>query len=375
MAETSEERAARGAAPGKGPPPFGVHDLLPDIILPDDEGKVAALSREMAGKKLLLLICPALSLPAAAERLAEFAAARPELEPFVHVFCITRAPPEANRAALAGAPLPFLVLSDVDGQVARGLAVAHNLETAAEGTGALTAVLADENRRILAIQRDIAGPGAPARVLERLRALPVPAPRSLGGFAPVLYVPDVIEPGLRRALIGAFEAANPGHGSIYSGANTSGEHVIDPEVKMRRDLYIRDPALLDALRLRFVRRMKPEVEKAFTREVVGVDYFRLVCYDAAESGHFRAHRDNVSEHTAHRRFAVTLNLNTGEYEGGALRFPEYGPDLYSPAAGDAVVFSCALMHEVTPVTKGRRFALIFFLFDEESRRLNERFRG
>ena len=47
----------------------------------------------------------------------------------------------------------------------------------------------------------------------------------------------------------------------------------------------------------------------------------------------------------HRRFAVSLNLNTGDYEGGCLRFPEFGPHLYVAPAGGAVVFSCSLLHE------------------------------
>ena len=58
--------------------------------------------------------------------------------------------------------------------------------------------------------------------------------------------------------------------------------------------------------------------------------------------------------------AMTLNLNTGEYEGGHLRFPEYGGHLYRPATGDAVLFSCVLAHEATPVTAGRRFVLLTF---------------
>ncbi len=36
---------------------------------------------------------------------------------------------------------------------------------------------------------------------------------------------------------------------------------------------------------------------------------------------------------------MTLNLNTEEYEGGELRFPEFGPNLYRPGTGDAVIFS------------------------------------
>ena len=80
-------------------------------------------------------------------------------------------------------------------------------------------------------------------------------------------------------------------------------------------------------------------------------------------GVFRAHRDNLSPATAHRRFALSLNLNAG-YEGGYLRFPEYGPHLYRPEAGGALVFACSHLHEVTEVSQGRRFVLLSFLFGE-----------
>ena len=58
-------------------------------------------------------------------------------------------------------------------------------------------------------------------------------------------------------------------------------------------------------------------------------------------------------------------MNTGEYEGGDLRFPEYGIDLYRPPTGGAIVFSCSLLHEVLPVTKGRRFVFLTFLKDHK----------
>ncbi|MBL8709410.1 MAG: 2OG-Fe(II) oxygenase, partial [Rhodospirillaceae bacterium] len=71
--------------------------------------------------------------------------------------------------------------------------------------------------------------------------------------------------------------------------------------------------------------------------------------------------DNLSPSTADRRFALTINLNTPEYEGGELVFPEYGPERYSPPAGGAILFSCSLLHEALPVTKGARFTLLSFL--------------
>ena len=67
-------------------------------------------------------------------------------------------------------------------------------------------------------------------------------------------------------------------------------------------------------------------------------------------------------------FAMTLNLNAGEYEGGELRFPEYGPHLYSPGRGEAIVFSCSLVHEALDVTRGDRYVLLAFLYGEDGAR-------
>ena len=64
---------------------------------------------------------------------------------------------------------------------------------------------------------------------------------------------------------------------------------------------------------------------------------------------------------------MTLCLNE-DYEGGCLNFPEYGRQLYRPPAGGAVVFSSSLLHQVTDVTGGRRFALITFFFGEQEYR-------
>jgi len=63
----------------------------------------------------------------------------------------------------------------------------------------------------------------------------------------------------------------------------------------------------------------------------------------------------VSECQVELGFALTLNLNEG-YEGGHLRFPEYGAYLYRPGAGGAVVFSGSHLHErsLTWIEAGRR---------------------
>ena len=97
----------------------------------------------------------------------------------------------------------------------------------------------------------------------------------------------------------------------------------------------------------------------------------VACYDAADNGFFRPHRDNTTKGTAHRRFAVTINLNAEDYEGGDLCFPEFGAKTYRAPTGGAVVFSCSLLHEARPVTKGKRYAFLPFLYDEAAAQVRE----
>jgi predicted 2-oxoglutarate/Fe(II)-dependent dioxygenase YbiX len=62
---------------------------------------------------------------------------------------------------------------------------------------------------------------------------------------------------------------------------------------------------------------------------------------------------------------MTLNLNVGEYNGGFLRFPEYAPHGYKGDSGTAIIFSCSVLHEATPVISGQRFALLSFFYGDE----------
>ena len=113
------------------------------------------------------------------------------------------------------------------------------------------------------------------------------------------------------------------------------------------------------------------IERAFQFRPTRLERYIVACYDSVVGGHFRAHRDNTTKGTAHRRFAVSINLNAEEFEGGDLAFPEYGPRLYRPPTGGAVVFSCSLLHEARPVTQGRRFAFLPFLYDDAAAAIRE----
>jgi predicted 2-oxoglutarate/Fe(II)-dependent dioxygenase YbiX len=126
-----------------------------------------------------------------------------------------------------------------------------------------------------------------------------------------------------------------------------------------------DPELLRSLSAIIGRAVMPEIRKAFAFHATRFEGFKIACYAATTGGFFRRHRDNLTPETAHRAFALTLNLNDG-YQGGQLRFPEYGNQLYRPEAGGALIFSCSHLHEVVDMTEGRRFVLLSFLYGEPS---------
>ena len=68
--------------------------------------------------------------------------------------------------------------------------------------------------------------------------------------------------------------------------------------------------------------------------------------------------------------AVDLPVNA-DFEGGEISFPEYSAQSFKAAPGTAVVFSASILHEVSRVTRGRRYVFLTFLFDEEAERVRQ----
>jgi predicted 2-oxoglutarate/Fe(II)-dependent dioxygenase YbiX/peroxiredoxin len=181
--------------------------------------------------------------------------------------------------------------------------------------------------------------------------------------APVLIVPRVLEPDVCRQLINLYNETGGAPSGVMRQVDGKTVPILD-SFKRRRDATITNEGLRDILRARIVHRLLPEIRKTFQFEATRIERYIVACYDASDGGYFKAHRDNTTTATAHRRFAVSINLNAEEFEGGDLRFPEFGRKTYRPPTGGAVVFSCSLLHEATPVTKGTRYATLPFLFDE-----------
>jgi len=201
----------------------------------------------------------------------------------------------------------------------------------------------------------------------------LPPPARFAGIelqAPILFLPNVFEPEFCARLIALYEA-NGGTESGFmreAGGKTVGMH--DYSHKRRKDYLITDQDVIRDAQARVLRRIVPEIRKVHQFNVTRMERYIVACYAAEDAAHFRQHRDNTTKGTAHRRFATSILLSN-DYEGGDICFPEYGPRGFRPPAGGAVVFSCSLLHAVSKVTCGRRYAFLPFLYDEAAAKLRE----
>lgn len=202
-------------------------------------------------------------------------------------------------------------------------------------------------------------------VFRAIEALPLPD--QFAGFeipAPVLVLPNVFEPQLCDALIAYYEE----RGGVESGVYQSGSNALDTSFKRRKDVHIAREDLRGAVYDRFRRRVAPEIRKLFFTDMTRMERYLIGCYSAEDGGRFGAHRDIGAAHTAHRRFALSVNLNA-DFEGGSVLFPEYNVRPIKPPKGWAVVFPAAILHSVSRVTRGARYAFLDFLYDEAGERL------
>lgn len=184
----------------------------------------------------------------------------------------------------------------------------------------------------------------------------------LSETAPVLIVPDVLDKDLCKRLIDHFETADSHPSGVLDLSGKTPQWSPDPAVKQRQDLTLEDAGLIRELETAVATRVLPQIRKSFHYIVTHHEPFKLVRYDTG-SGYFRPHRDNETSDTDYRRFAMTINLNTGEYDGGAVEFPEFGTTTYRPPSGGAIIFSCSLLHEATDVTRGSRYAVLCFFYN------------
>jgi predicted 2-oxoglutarate/Fe(II)-dependent dioxygenase YbiX len=227
-------------------------------------------------------------------------------------------------------------------------------------------VVIDRNARIVAPIRGADPEGVAQAALDCI-APPTGACRDQEAPAPILIIPNVFTADLCKQLIEHFDRNPHIVGSIASrDAQGAAYNKIDEAKKKREDFLLRpgDPYYAPVIEA-ITRVCVPEIKRAFQFDACYTDRVILACY-GEDGGCFLRHRDNAAPAVAYRQFALSINLNTGEYEGGHVVFPEYNSQKYKHGRGAAAVFSTTLLHEATPVLKGRRYVLLTFLHNAEA---------
>lgn len=325
----------------------------------------------VAGRHIVLSFIASTSVPGV-EALLEglYGEDMPFDDDFASLFLVSCDPADEQSITLVERYPGIRIFRDYDQSLARLFGC---VAPEGEGNGrlSLTSWIIDPGLRVL----DVLPVGNPATHAAAIREV---LSRRAGwraeaasAWAPVLMVPNVLEPEFCRTLIDYCEAQGAEESGYMKTDPATGQTVmvVDHNHKRRSDCNIDDEDLRGALQARIRRRLVPAIERAFQFKATRMERYLIARYDAGSGGYFRPHKDNTTQGTAHRRFAVSLGLDAESYEGGDLRFPEFGPRTYRPPTGGAVVFSCSLLHEAMPVTSGLRYAVLPFLYDEAAAKL------
>ncbi len=336
-------------------------EAVPWFSAPALQGNPQFRFDTMAGRHVLLLFAGSTAVPMVAQAGARLSACRDLLDDVRASFFGITIDREDERAARIAMDLPGIRwFLDYDRRISRLFGATADGEEYHPFW-----MLLDPMLRVV----DTASLSEPERLFTRLRELV-----DIGAetHAPVLTVPRIFEPELCRHLISLYEANGGKVSGFMREIDGVTKGIVDNKFKRRFDFNIADEPLRTALGGRIFRRLLPMVQRVFQFQATRIERHIVACYDGdGAGGFFRAHRDNTTPGTAHRRFACTINLNAEDYEGGDLIFPEFGHRTYRAPTGGAVVFSCALQHAAQSVTRGRRYAYLPFFYDEAAARQRE----
>lgn len=335
-------------------------DPAPWFKAPVHGGRSDFSFASIAGPPVLLVAYGSAGHPLVAEALARIESATALFDgQRAHMFGVSIDPADVADARIPQARAGIRHFLDHDGAISRALGAAGE-----DGRVYCPhALLLDQ--RLTVVARYALGD-----IDQAIAAIAAGQVAEVQDWAPVITVPRVLEPDLCRALIDLYEAQGGTPSGFMREVDGKTTLILDNGFKRRADAEITDPALRQAIVDRVVDRLVPAIERAYAFRVTRIERYIVASYDAGDAGFFHRHRDNTTAGTAHRRFAVTINLNE-DYDGGELRFPEFGMRTYRAPPSSAIVFSCSLLHEVTPMRRGRRYATLPFLYDDAAAAIRE----
>lgn len=330
--------------------PFAPGDRVPNFRLPDQDGMRRSFYHELKGKPIILLACRDPEGPVAAGLLRAAARLEPALRAEgIQVFVLSATEIARNKQVCDALGLEFPIFMDRAG-ASLGALLAPGVEA--------RSYLLDANQRILTIAEDT-GEAALEGLLKNAKAqmAAIGAALVLQRPAPVLILPEVLDPNFCRQLIDLWRAEH------HEGAvSTGGGNTYKLDGKRTLEHVVDKPELRKRISMTLARRIGPELSRVFNYSAPFIfDSHVVMSYQPQRADFFGLHRDDLREEMP-RRFAMSLNLND-EFEGGELIFPEYSDHRYKMPAGAGAIFSVSLLHAAVPVTQGQRWVLTSFFCD------------
>jgi hypothetical protein len=333
-------------------------DRVPDFALPGLDGKLRKLIWSFTGAPVALLVVDDLGA-LDREQFAALTARCKDADTVPVVLCGNAVAAAAPLWSKLGGEDGPLLLCDGERKFVPALLAQGGMTLGPAGSLRQRVIVLDPNQRVAATFDT-----RPLLAAAESIGLLADGVRSNGGagqvigtaMAPVLVLPRVFEPDFCTQVIRLWHKGD----HKDSGVSSRYGNVGVLELKRTEDYMVVEPMMQKAISDRLAWRIGPELIKvfAFDREF-SFDAHVVLSYSAEGHHFFGAHRDNGAPTTADRAFAVSLNLND-DFEGGELVFPEYAGVKVSPPAGAAAVFSCSVLHQALPVTRGRRFVLTTF---------------
>lgn len=334
-------------------------DRLPDFVLPGLDGKLRKFIWSFTGSPVALFAVDDL-MSVDAGPLASFVAAckSASVTPVVVAGTpVAAAGPVWSK--LSGGAEVALLLCDGERKFLPALLAQGGVGLGPSGMLRQRVIVLDPNQRVAQTfdMRVLAAAAeAIGTVADSVRSNGDDGKVLIAPTAPVLVLPRVFEPDFCTQVIRLWHKGDHQDTGVSSRYGNVGME----KLKRTEDYMVVEPMMQKAISDRLAYRIGPELGKvfAFDRQF-SFDAHVVLSYSAEGEHFFSAHRDNGAPTTVDRAFAVSLNLND-DFEGGELVFPEYSALKICPPVGAAAVFSCSLLHEALPVTRGRRFVLTTF---------------
>ena len=165
--------------------------------------------------------------------------------------------------------------------------------------------------------------------------------------------------------------SNPQASGVYDNSTEVNKQVVDTYHRSSKAMQLK-PELYTQMVDRMTSAVNKHTQALLNMTATLGEPLQFLSYDEADKGHFLAHTDNayydakgVFRYTSpHRQLTCIFYLND-DYEGGELVLHSVHHSDGSlvrlhPATGGMVLFPSDIrfMHEVTPVTKGKRYSVV-----------------